>query len=151
MNKLALFIMTILLAFFGCAPKQEGKLNEIQLNADELIEARALFQTHCYACHTPRGNQDDRVAPPMIAIKRHYITDQTTQAQFIADVSTYVVTPRTDISKMPDAVRKFGMMVPLQVPKDDLKKIATFIYQQDIEAPDWFEAHYKEEHGKQDY
>ena len=132
-------------------PKLYSKATVLFDKADELIEARALFQTHCYACHTPRGNQDDRVAPPMIAIKRHYITDQTTQAQFIADVSTYVVTPRTDISKMPDAVRKFGMMVPLQVPKDDLKKIATFIYQQDIEAPDWFEAHYKEEHGKQDY
>ena len=113
----------------------------VALNADELIEARALFQTHCYACHTPDGSHEDRVAPPMVAIKKHYLSENTSQAQVVADISNFVLNPSADISKMPGALRKHGMMVPLKVPEKDLRKIATFIYQQEIAAPEWFEEH----------
>jgi cytochrome c553 len=141
-------ILAVIL-FSSCASSNESKNAALKLNAEELIEARALFQTHCYACHTPKGNHDERVAPPMIAIKRHYINENTTQAQFVADVSKFVSMPSTDLSKMPGALRKFGMMLPLKVPEEDLTKIAKFIYQQDIEAPEWFEEHYQQEHGEE--
>ncbi|MCF7568485.1 hypothetical protein L3X37_08925 [Sabulilitoribacter arenilitoris] len=35
------------------------------------------METNCYLCHSPSVNHGNRIAPPMIAIKKHYIDDAT--------------------------------------------------------------------------
>jgi len=34
---------------------------------------KKLIETNCYTCHSPTGTHDDRIGPPMIAIKKHQL------------------------------------------------------------------------------
>ena len=46
------------------------------------------------------------------------------------------------------AVKRFKVMPKLLLPIEDLEKIATFIYDNDVEKPEWMEEHMNEKKGK---
>jgi hypothetical protein len=81
----------------------------------------------------------------MAAVKSHYLEESTTLPDFAAELVRYVGKPSKAYSKMPGAVRRFGLMPALQYPTEDLEAIAAYIYYADLEQPDWFEEHQKEE------
>jgi hypothetical protein len=46
------------------------------------------------------------------------------------------------------AVNKFKAMPKQAFTKDDLTKIATYIYDNEIKTPEWFEGHFQQNHKK---
>jgi hypothetical protein len=48
---------------------------------------------------------------------------------------------------MRGAVKQFNVMPKQIFKKEDLEKIALYIYENELEVPDWFMAHEKEMHG----
>jgi cytochrome c553 len=107
-----------------------------------------LLMTNCVTCHSPTAGIDNRLAPPMIAIKRHYIDDNVSQAQFADELIAFLKDPTEAKSKMPGAVKKFGLMAKLGYTDKQIHDVAEFIYHADIEQPDWFEEHYQVERGR---
>lgn len=43
---------------------------------------KKLMENKCYVCHNPSTGHDGRIAPPMMAIKSHYLDDETTKEEF---------------------------------------------------------------------
>lgn len=109
---------------------------------------KKLMETNCYVCHSPTASHDDRIGPPMIAIKKHYIDDETTKEQFIADMKAWIKNPNETDAKMRGAVRRFGVMPKQAFPEETIEKIADYMYDFDIDEPEWFEDHFNEEKGK---
>lgn len=109
---------------------------------------KKLLETYCYACHNPTTAQNERIAPPMVAIKKHYILEGTTKEQFIATIQEWVKKPSEDKSIMPGAIRNFGLMPYAPYPDETVEQIADYIFDYDIDEPDWFEAHFNEERGQ---
>ena len=109
---------------------------------------KKLMETNCYACHSPSASHDDRIAPPMIAIKKHYINDETTKEEFIAAMQTWIKNPIEDDAKMFGAVNRFGVMPKTPYSEETIKQIADYMFDFDIEQPEWFEAHFNQEKGK---
>ena len=107
-----------------------------------------LMETYCFTCHSPDASMDNRIAPPMVAVKRHYIDDSVSEEIFTADLSEWVTNPDSGRVKMPGAVEKFGLMPKMPLGEDELAAIAHYIYNTELEKPGWFEEHYQEEHGK---
>ena len=105
------------------------------------------MEINCYACHNPTTGHDDRIAPPMIAIKNHYISGNTTKEQFIADIQNWIKTPSEEKSKMPGAIRNFGLMPYAAFPEEAIAQIADYMYENDIDQPEWFEDHFNKERG----
>ncbi|MCP4975569.1 MAG: DUF3365 domain-containing protein [Maribacter sp.] len=109
---------------------------------------KKIIEAECYICHNPVTSEESMIAPPMIAIKKHYIEEKTTKEQFQEDLVRWINDPSEEISKMPGALEKFGIM-PLQpFPEDKIKLIAEYIYEFKIDEPAWFEEHYQKGHGK---
>ncbi len=81
----------------------------------------------------------------MIAIKKHYVEENTSFEAFQADFSTFLKNPSEENSKMPGAVRRFGVMPKLNLTDEEIEKIALYIYNNELEKPDWFEKHYQKE------
>lgn len=106
-----------------------------------------LLQSKCLICHTDKNlPHDELIAPPMAAVKRRY-TDITENKQaFIEKLVDFTLTPSVEEAVMYGAVRRFNLMPPVVVPEDTLRKIAAFLYETDIQAPDWFAQHYREMH-----
>lgn len=119
---------------------------------EKLIEAnkhpgKKLMETNCYTCHSPIASQADRIGPPMVAIKKHYIDANTTKKQFIETMQTWIKNPNAEDAKMFGAVKRFGVMPKQPFTEETITQIADYIYDFEIEQPEWFDAHFNEEKG----
>lgn len=140
-------LIILLIGFFSCKNKTElsyAKNKDIVQNHP----GKKLMENKCYVCHSPSASHDDRIAPPMIAIKKHYISSETTKEEFVQSIQNFVKNPKEETTKMRGAVRRFGVMPKQVFLEDDIKKIAEYIFENDIEQPEWFESHFNEEKGK---
>jgi len=155
---LALFLSFL---FVSCnnskreATGSESKTTELQesqnmaeINQDDIAEGFQLMEANCYSCHSPNASHENRAAPPMEAVKRHYIKNGTTQEEFTKDLIAFLNDPSEEKSKMKGAIKRFNVMPKMNFSEDKLTKIAAYIYNADLETPDWFEEHYKSEKGK---
>lgn len=111
-------------------------------------EGLALLKANCFSCHSPSASIENRLAPPMVAIKKHYITEGVSKKDFVTQVSDFVKHPTLEKSKMPQAVKRFSLMPAMAFDDKQLKKMLEYLYEADIEAPAWFEKHFQEEKAK---
>lgn len=110
-----------------------------------------LFKANCAACHgVAVGGMDmtKRIAPPIAAVRLHYIGTYPDEASFVGAVTSWVEKQDESKSLMLGAIQKFKIMPPLMIAKEDSEKIAAYIYSGDIEKPEGFEQHVEEQHGK---
>lgn len=148
--KASLILIACLVAVFSSCNKQktENSRNEVKSTAViENTEALKLFQQNCYACHSViTKSHDEIIAPPMVAIKRRYMKEYDSRVDFVAAMVAYANDPKVENALMLGAVDKFKAMPKQAFKKDELEKIATYIYDNEIEAPEWFEAHFQQNH-----
>jgi len=157
---LSFFSLMALLIFSSCGNetntantnqdslKTENTTEKVANNEEMLTKGFQLLEANCFSCHSPDADMKNRVAPPMIAIKKHYITEETTKEEFVSALIDFVTSPSEEKSKMPGAIDKFGLMPKMEFSEEELRSIAEYIYETEIEAPDWFEKHYEEERKK---
>ncbi len=111
-------------------------------------EKPAMIAT-CFACHNPKApSHDEILAPPFAAVKFRYQMMYKTKEEFAQAVYDYVTNPTEEKALMFGAVRRFGVMPALPLPEEQIKSIAYYIYDNDVEAPEWFAEHFEEQHGK---
>ena len=113
-------------------------------------EGETLFKSYCSSCHGLSGGMDmnKRVAPPIAAVRLHYIGSYPDKAPFVEAVANWVEHQDASKSMMRGAIRRFNIMPPISVARKDAEKIAAYIYQGDIEKPAGFDKHVEEEHGR---
>ena len=147
MKKLLILLSIILL--FNCNYSNKTVKKELlaQTNTVANHPGKKLMEINCYACHNPSTGHSERIAPPMIAIKKHYISNSTTKEQFIADIQNWIKKPSEEKSKMPGAIRNFGLMPYAPYPEKTVQQIADYMFGHDIEQPEWFEDHFNQEKG----
>ncbi len=126
-------------------------LSQASFASDEHEEGEKLFKANCDVCHGRTGGMDmsKRLAPPIAAVRLHYIDAYPDQDSFVNAVSSWVEKQDENKSLMRGAIRKFKIMPPLVVAKEDAQKIAAYIYAGDIDEIEGFKEHVEEEHGKQ--
>lgn len=119
--------------------------------AGENIEGKQLYIKHCNSCHGVEHGMDmsKRSAPPVFAVKMHYIGTYADKDSFVMAIADWLETRDADNSMMLGAVRRFGVMPEVKVTRDEAEKIAAFIYEGELESPAGFQQHYEEMHGKQ--
>lgn len=88
---------------------------------------------------------DNRIAPPLIAVKNHYLDQGISKDEFVERMSNFLSSPNIKSSKMPGAIEKFGLMPNLGMSEEQYQAVAAYIYEAEMEKPDWFEAHYLKE------
>lgn len=113
---------------------------------------KKLMESKCYLCHNPSTDHNSRIAPPMVAIKSHYLTDETTKEEFANAMWSFVQQPSKEKAKMRGAVKRFGIMPYQPFSEEDIKLIADYMYDFKIDEPEWFKEHIEEEsNGKMKY
>ena len=83
------FLLFLVVIFISCKnSNKENYLLSENINIQDLNDShpgKKLLETNCYVCHNPTTDHDSRIAPPMIAVKKHYISETTTKQEFISD------------------------------------------------------------------
>ena len=116
----------------------EDKSKNISSKAEVVIKkdiGYELTKQYCYVCHMPKS-KESMIAPPLFRVKEHYKPSYPVKEDFIKAIVNWVQNPIEDKVMMPGAVRKFNLM-PSQahIPKDTLKLIAAYIFENEIERP----------------
>ena len=124
-----MLILSLFIALFSCknTPSKEiskietSNTTEQQLNFSKGFQ---LLESNCFACHSPKTTIEDRIAPPMAAIKKYYITENNdiTEEEFTKSLITFIENPNKENSQ-----------------------IAKYIYNSKLEEPDWFTNHFHNE------
>lgn len=131
-----LIILSVLgaIASTGIVTAEPDKKNPIpQIQLGDSATPAELTTTYCLACHGDGIAGQARLAPPFMMVKMHYQSlDKDT---FIKTVSSWVKTPDAHRSKMPGAIRRFGVMPALPLPDAQLAAIAKHLYETDFEMP----------------
>ncbi len=146
-----LILLSLLLFVFTSCKKMKSKdykvLTQLYERNTQVHPGKKLMETHCYICHDATASEDRRLAPPMIAIKKRYIFKGTTKEEFISTMQEWIKNPNEKDAKMFGAVRRFGVMQKLPYPEQDIKQIADYMFDNKIEQPEWFDAHYNQMRG----
>ncbi len=116
----------------------------------QIKQGEHLYQTYCASCHGLSGGMDmkQRVAPPIAGVRLHYINIHPDKASFVAAVTDWLEQQDDNKSLMRGAIRRFNIMPPISLSKEDAQKIAHYIYTGDLEKPEGFDKHVEEMHGK---
>jgi cytochrome c1 len=146
-----ILIQAILLFFFvGCSEKKQDtsvKIAEANISAQIQSDGYTLLKNNCYACHSVTSkSHDEIIAPPMIAIKRRYKMNYNTKEEFVNAITNWALNPTKEHALMRGAVKQFNVMPKQPFIKDDLIKIADYMYDNELEKPEWFENHFNAQH-----
>ncbi|SHJ35115.1 Tll0287-like domain-containing protein [Pseudozobellia thermophila] len=150
--KNSIIVLVSALLLVNCKESQKDKVDKT--DGQEVVEraptakvhsGKLLLEKECYICHDPKASMADRIAPPMEAIKRHYIDSNTTKDEFTKALILWVNDPETE-SKVPTAHAKFGPMPYMPNPDHAVAQIADYLYDNEIERPDWFDEHFEKVH-----
>ncbi len=124
-----------------------ASLSKIKMTSDMGYD---LLKNNCYVCHNPAAkSHDDLLAPPLMAVKMRYSKQYTSKEEFIAAIVDWVQHPTEEKALMKGAVNKFKVMPPLPIEVEKIKKIAAYIYENDLEQPTWLPEHMQKMHKNQ--
>jgi len=138
--------ITMVFLMFSC--KQGPKTSEVEPEAVAQTvmpstDGKKLLETKCYVCHNPStGENQQRIGPPMVAVKAHYLDVYGDRESFVNGIMEFVKSPSEEKSMMRGAVRRFGVMPTQQFPEEEVRKIAEYIYDYQIAEPEWFKEHW---------
>lgn len=117
--------------------------------AVDTLDSYVLMKTNCYICHNPNTiSHDSIIAPPFVAIKRRYSMQYSNKEDFVAAVVNWGLNPDEEKALMRGAVMEYKVMPKLYLEANVLEKIATYLYENEVEQPKWFETHFEEMHGQ---
>jgi len=151
MKTLMMLLGCSLLSATSCKDK-EAKLAPVPRPSVEtsigMQEAKKLMETQCYLCHGPsKTEKQGRIAPPMIAVKAHYQEAYHTKIDFVEAIVAFTEKPSLEKVKLKGAVRRFGLMPYQKYNSKEVKAIAEYIYDYEIDEPEWFNGHWKKRKG----
>lgn len=112
-------------------------VEEESTKVDEQVALKLMSQT-CFTCHNPDLEIDNRVAPPMFKIREHYLDDETTQDEFVKNITHFINNPTEENSIMPGAIRNFGLMPKMTFKDEDIKLIAAYLFENDVASDEWY-------------
>lgn len=143
----AIIILLGLITLSSCNSKIDKKNKQISTDSTTTSKGYQLLKTNCYACHNPNAESHDKLlAPPMAAIKMRYIRQFNTKKEFVNEIVKWATNPTHENAKMVGAVNQFKVMPNLNFKAEDVKKIATYIFENKLEVPEWFGAHKNQMH-----
>ncbi|MGK0270583.1 MAG: cytochrome c2 [Cocleimonas sp.] len=104
-----------------------------------------LFKKHCAVCHVATPGQR-RIAPPIFAVKNHYLAVHDEELTFVDAVTSWVANPLEENSLMKGAISHFKLMPKIVVPEEEAMKIAEYIFSDAVGIPDAYKKHYADNH-----
>lgn len=147
----ALLLSLILITFFSCKDRtQESYTTAVDTQLNEISKivqhpGKELLEKQCYLCHNPSADHKGRIAPPMVAVKSHYMTEGISKEDFATSIWEFVEKPNPYKTKMKGAVNRFGLMPYQEFKEEEIRQIAAYMYDYKIDEPDWFKEHIEEE------
>lgn len=152
MSRFSLYYLVFLFIFlFSCADKNEMVLLDVSAKKQAAVKdtlSLEMLKSKCYVCHAVNTkSHDEIIAPPLAAVKRRYLMMYPEKKEFVQAISRWAKDPKEERAIMKGAVTKFKVMPYQNFDEADLIKIASYMYEEELEVPAWFPEHEKQMHS----
>lgn len=97
-----------------------------------------LAKKYCVNCHHPSAGINARMAPPLIQVRDVYMDVYPDADDFVQAISEFVNHPTREKVLMPEAVNKYGLMPRLSYSREKLDAIASYLFEAELSAPEWY-------------
>jgi len=143
----ALFLLTGYLFAGSVFSKKTTYNNSKTIENNNNIVGKQLFEMRCNICHGIKSQNSKMLAPPFYNIKSKYSKIYRTKSAFKNAIVNFVSEPKKENTIMYGAVKQFGVMPKLSYPKDELLKIAEYIYNAKFQKPVWCNGSKPQQHN----
>ena len=135
-------VLIVLIASWGCNKKKtEETGNPIPQNSEltvsEHLKASEIITSVCENCHDPSSHPDDRLAPPLEIAKRNYLEASSSKDEFVEMITNFILAPDEEKAKLHSDIEEFGLMDPIGYSEEEIRLVAIYIYETELEKPDW--------------
>lgn len=146
---LVIFCTVMLLGAIRCNNQTDAQNLQTSSEApsgEELLQKMPeQLKNNCYICHNPTAPSHDAIiAPPLAAVKMRYNRQYQTKAEFVENMTAFLLNPTKEKALMYGAVDRFGIMARSVLDEKTIREIAVYIYENKLEEPPWL----KEEMGR---
>lgn len=127
----------------------EAEIKAAGLDPSDFRKGQRHYEMYCTNCHGVQAGATKPavvLAPPAFAVADHYRKAHPSTAERVEAIHSFVKKPDPEKVLMPGAVKRFGVMMAMPLPDDQLKQIGIFLATGEFEEPVWYQAHYAEEH-----
>ncbi len=100
-------------------------------------DGESLINSKCMVCHAIKDSQKAMMAPPFAHIKKKYSKVYPTEEAFIKAITDFTIKPTKEKALMFGALKQFNVMPNLNYKEDEVKQIATYIYNSNFPEPEW--------------
>ncbi len=128
-----LFILAVASLLVSCEENGSVEKHTKVEKTHEHERAKELIENKCSACHNPDIPEASMMAPTFATIKQKYRNTTADKADFIAHFTAFVEDPSRDKALLKRAVEKYGLMAREGTKRNDIKKIAKYIYTTDLD------------------
>ena len=153
MKNIIIYLFFAMLLVVAC--KEEKKESASLIKEIEIVESKQdsiaynMLKTKCYICHSITApSHDNIIAPPFEAVKRRYTMQFKSKEDFVNAVTKWTLNPTKENALMRGAVMQFNVMPKQNFKEEEIRKIASYVYDNKLETPEWFEVHEKEMHDE---
>ena len=133
--KQLLIILLSLLLLQNCEKQVKTDVTSSDISSLEVHPGKQLLESNCTVCHSQSANHDTRLAPPMMAVKNHYLKNDVSKEEFIQSIQNWIKDPSDDNAKMRGAVKRFEVMPKQPFPEKTIELIADYMYTSELEKP----------------
>ncbi|MCF6241942.1 MAG: c-type cytochrome [Bacteroidales bacterium] len=116
----------------------------VQYNKQDIEQ---LYRNKCLICHDLGTSEANAIAPPMVSVQRRYKMSYDKKEDFVKAMVAFTENPHEDKVLMTKAKEKFNIMPKLGYNQKDLEQIASYIFENELPQPAWYDEHFKKEHG----
>ena len=129
------------------SPLKKAEPN-IESSIEPTSQALSQMQALCLICHSAKESHEEQMkalGPPMWGVRDHYLEHYPDENTFVKAITDFVREPSIEKSHMKGAVKRFGVMQPLALPREQLEAIARHIYRAEgFTKPSWWDEHMQE-------
>jgi len=98
----------------------------------DAVEGKGLYPA-CHVCHNQA--MDPPLGPPMWGVQRRYKRNTLDNEDFVKSMVNFVKAPTLESAIHDEALGQLGLMPPMPLPDEMLKKIATYILEEQFPPP----------------
>jgi mono/diheme cytochrome c family protein len=91
-------------------------------------DGQAIFDKSCSVCHSV--NPPPKSAPPIVPIASRYHMQFKSKAEGVNHLVAYMKSPDSKKAVDPQAVARFGLMPAVQLPEQELRTVAGWVWDQ---------------------
>lgn len=151
MKNIYIFLISIILIIFiSCSgSKNQQSTGDDQKPSDlYLANGFKLMEQNCFSCHSANASSENNISPTIASIKIHYLADSPSEEQFVQNFIDFLENPSESTSKMPDAIKQYGLMPKMSFSEEQMKNMAKYVYNTPLEESGWYEKYFASEKNK---